>query len=97
MRFVCRGADCNKNLSTNFNRSKHEKLKNIINKMRDYSPKFHTMTKEKFSIALPSDVQQPTQYKHNILKHLKSCLQVNLNKRRRADYKVCPYCDKEIY
>ena len=35
-------------------------------------------------------------YKHNIVKHLKSCYSVNKNRGKGADNKICKACGKEF-
>ena len=43
-----------------------------------------------------ADCPMTAKYKHNILKHLKSCYSVNKNRRNVADNKICKACRKKF-
>ena len=94
MAFPCRNENCDKEFSTKFNRNKHERIKR-------YAPENVSSLGEILSDDSSRLFKCPTihwtttsKYKHNIIKHLKSCYIVNKNKKAAGDNRICSICNK---
>ena len=89
MDFTCRGQNCQKRFSSAGNRNKHERAKEHgpDNKIiRSTNISFDEETK---MFKCPTDgCITSSKYKHNIVKHLKSCCRVNMHKISNAKNKT---------
>ena len=92
MRFVCRNQTCQKQFSTKFNRNKHERIKGHFEESKQATCKVpHDPSTNLYSCPR-IDCKTTSKYKQNILKHLKSCSQVNLNKATAKENRTCGIC-----
>ena len=91
MVFRCRNEKCERSFSTISNRNKHERLKN-------HGPH----SEDKIEIPFFNDAfhcpidgcDTKSNYKHNILKHLKKCIDLKMKRSIVANNKACPICSK---
>ena len=94
MRFVCRKQTCQKQFSAKFNRNKHERIKGHFEESKQATCKIpHNPSTYLYSCPR-IDCKTISKYKQNILKHLKSCSQVNLNKATAKENRTCGICNK---
>ena len=91
MVFRCRNEKCERSFSTISNRNKHERLKN-------HGPQ----SEDKIEIPFFNDAfhcridgcDTKSNYKHNILKHLKKCIDLKMKRSIVVNNKACPICSK---
>ena len=89
-----RSSHFNKSFSTTTNRNKHERAKGHGPKDNTRSIPFDTA---KRVYMCPTDnCTTSSKYKHNILKHLKSCDSIRKRKIQHASNKTCKFCGKEF-
>ena len=93
MVFPCRNEKCERSFSTISNRNKHERGKN-------HGPQ----SEDKIEIPFFNDAfhcpivgcDTKSNNKHNILKHLKKCTDLKMERSIVANNKVCPICSKKL-
>ena len=92
MVFPGRDESCKKSFSTRFNCNKHEKLKGHA----PATSKREIARNEKSGLfkCPTTDCAAASEYKYNIIKHLKSCDKVNKNKEGANENKICSFCSK---
>ena len=88
MVYLCCGKKCGKSFSTTFNRNKHEKVKGLWPEKKDTVIEFN---KESRLFVCPTTGYSTTsQYRSNIVEHLKSCYDLNIQRKAAA----CPVYKK---
>ena len=91
MTFPCRGENCKKSFSMKSNRNKNEKLKN-------HGPQLEEKTKipcfDNLYSCPANGCDFESKYKHNIVKHLKMCVELKNKRNTVANNKVCPVFSK---
>ena len=96
MTFPCWSENCKKQFSTKFNRNKHERIKKHYqaDERLTHNISYNEQTK---SCSCPTtNCTATSRYKHNIIKHLKSCYIVNKNKKAASEDKICSICSKSF-
>ena len=94
MRFVCRNQTCQKQFATKFNRNKHQRIKGHFEESKQATCKVPHDPSTNLCFCPRIDCKTTSKYKQNILKHLKSCSQVNLNKATAKENGTCGICNK---
>ena len=94
MRFICRNQTCQNQFSTKFNRNKHERIKGHFEESKPATRKIpHDPSTNLYSCPTIG-CKTTSKYKQNILKHLKSCSQVNVNRAAAKENRTCGICNK---
>ena len=92
--FPCRNESCKKQISTKFNRIKHEQTKAHYQEAVRSTREIPYNGVTKFYPCPTADYTATSKYKHNIINHLKSCYTVNKNKNSAKENKICSICNK---
>lgn len=94
MDFPCRSETCKKKNSTKFNRNKPERIKKSFEdngkRLVRYNKTIKLFTSPKI------DCTASSKYKSNMIKHLKSCSIIKINKETGNYNKTCSICNKSF-
>ena len=94
MRFICPNQTCQKQFSTKFNRNKHERIKGHFEESKPAIRKIpHDRSTNLYSCPIIG-CNTTSKSRQNILKHLKSCSQVNDNRAAAKENRTCGICNK---
>lgn len=96
MVFLCREESCKKPFSTKFNRNKHERSKKHFQEDAKTIREIPFDRSTKLFSCPTIDCTTTSKYKDNVVKHLKSCYKVNMNKKAATDNKTCHICKKDF-
>ena len=94
MVYFCLGKECGKSFSTTFNRNKHEKAKGHWSEKKNTVIEFNK--ESRLFVCPTAGCSTTSQYRSNIVKHLKSCYDLNIQQKVPASNKICPVCTKEF-
>ena len=96
MGFPCRNESCGKQFSTKFNRNKHEQIKGHFHGEARPVREIPFNDATKVYMCPTVNCRTSSKYKHNIIKHLKSCYQVNSIKKVADNNKICSICHERF-
>ena len=94
MRFICRNQTYRKQFSTKFNRSKHERIKGHFEESKPATGKIPHDPSTNLFFCPTIGCKTTSKYKQNLLKHLKSCSQVNVNRATAEENTTCGIYNK---
>ena len=87
MAYLCRGKECGISFSTTFNRNKNEKAKGHWSEKKNIVIEFDKVSR--LSVCPTPGCSTTSQYRSNIVKHLKSCYGLNIQGKAAASNKIC--------
>ena len=91
--FTCREATYGKNFTERSSRDRHEKRFNHKPLKRKSKEPLFDNTAKKYKYATPG-CPTTSKFKGNIVRDKKDCAKQKMGKGKKADNKVCPYCEK---
>ena len=94
MRFICRNQTYQKQFSIKFNRSKHERIKGHFEESKPATRKIPHDPLTNLFFCPTIGCKITSKCKQNVLKHLKSCSQVNVNRATAEENRTCRICNK---
>ena len=96
MGFPCCNESCGKQFSTKFNRNIHERIKGHSNGDARPVQEIPFNNAAKVYMCPTVNCRASSKNKYNIIKHLKSCYQVNSNNKVADNKKICSICHKHF-